>query len=399
MIYTVTYAHLKEIKCYKNQLVNYNDEIGIIGNSGASDGIHLHIDCVEGKHLARDYTLMNIYTGNPKSSKKQLDYFISHDLFQFKYNIRTEYNALEYFKLYKRQHPGYDIVPDDRKTTTGHYTVYYNRKFTGRVVFAGFNKYYGNHVMICYDTLDYLEKEEINIPEVIAPKPVLYNDVGSEYLGHQGTLYSMTSKHTTNHTFGQIEDIRYIKVRPENLGIVVGNSRIMDLDYPGVNGTFFWWDNAGNPYPTSILKIKDNILRAESNHGPCPQSVLCYYTDGKLGIEVVNNVSELSKPTHWAIGGVGLYNKDNEGFTGAYADIWRKANHTSIGYDSEGFIYLVRSWNVLRVQTIDHMKKLDCVAYMGLDSGSSNQIKTKDWQRPTNKYDCRKVNTLLVALK
>lgn len=389
MDFTITYAHLKESKVKAGQLVNKGTEIGTMGNTGIyNTAAHLHIDCVEGIRTVRDYTLTDIYNGDPKSSKTQLDYFIGDDLFNADYRITTDYNELEYFNMFGWNHPAYDIVPK-----SGDWTIYYNRGFTGRVVYSGYNKAYGNHVMIWFNTLDFdkqVEEEPIESHE---------NDLGSLYINGDATLYSMVNKNAHNYEYGQVDDLRYIKVHPDNFGIVVGKNRISDVEYSGVNGSFFWYTSDNDLYATGILKIKDLVLQGNSNHTPHKQSVLCYYQDGTLGIEIVNSVNELSKPTWWAIGGVGLYDKDAEGFTGAYADIWRKTNHTSIGYDAEGYIYLVRSYNVERTQTVEHMKKLGCIGYMGLDSGGSCQIKTEDWKRPTIDSMCRKVHTLLVAIK
>ena len=388
MKYTITIAHLERICVSKDQKVNHGDIIGLMGNTGKSDGAHVHIDCVEGVRPVRNYSLTNIYNGKPKSCKKQLDYCLE-DLFSSGYRITTEYDEQEYFERYGWHHLGYDVVP-----TGDDWTVHYPRTFTGRVAYVGFNESYGNHVMIFFDILD-----DLNIEYKVEEDVEVENDMGSKYLGPEGTLYSMTTNHSFEHEYGQIVDLRYIKLRPENLGIVVGDARIMDLEYPGVNGTFFWYDADSNKYPTSILKIKDKILHHQANHYPDPQSILCYYQDGSLGIEIVQNASELKKPVWWAIGGVGLYDKDAEGFTGAFSDVWRKTNHMSIGYDTEGYIYLVRSYNVERMQTVEHMKKLGCVGYIGLDSGVSCQIQTDEWQRPSKNSMCRKVNTLIVAVK
>ena len=398
MQYTFTLAHLKEIKCYRGQILTYGESIGVMGNTGESDGAHFHAEVVEGIHLTRWYNSHLMAQGNPKPSENQLAYFMTAD-FVDPYNkdgveiiIKTPFNDPGYYKLYKRPHPAIDMVAEDRKRTTAHHTGYWNRKkFSGRVVFTGFNKWLGNHVCIGYDTLDYLKVEPSKCD------PVLNNDIGAEYLGPEGTLYSMVKKHSLEYSYGQIEDLRYIKVRPENIGIVVGNARIMELTSPGINGTFFWPDDKGDPYPTSILKIKNQIFRSRSNHYPAPQSVLCYYTDGTLGIEIVSDIMDIERPTHWCIGGLGLKDKESEGFTGKFSDVWRRTNHTSIGFDADCNIFLVRSWDCERLETVEHMKKLNCIGYVGLDSGGSNQIKTPDWQRPTKETNCRKVNTLIVA--
>lgn len=360
MKYSVTIAHLEKTYVKTGQKVNHLDKLGLMGNTGKSDGAHVHIDCVEGIRAIRNYSLTDIYNDNPKSNKQQLDYCLD-DLFSSGYHITTQYLEKEYFNTYGWQHPGYDLVP-----TGNDWTVYWPRTFTGRVAYAGFNESYGNYIIVFFDTLDDLQIE----PE--EKEPV--------------------------YTYGQIEDLRYIKTKPENIELLIGNHRIFDYDRPGVNGSFFWYNTNGDLYSTGILAVGNKVYRDYSNHYPEPQSVLCYYYDDTLGIEKVKHISEISKGYKWCIGGVGLYEEYCEGFTGPYADIWRKANHMTIGYDSEGYIYLVRSYNVKRIQTVTHMKKLGCVAYMGLDGGGSVQMQTPDWNRPSNPVDCRPVHCLITVL-
>lgn len=80
MKYTVRFAHMKEAPKWKEgDLTNANDIIGIMGTSGQSTAVHLHIDCVVGE-IKTPYKLADI--GKRFAPlEKQLDYFIDSDLF------------------------------------------------------------------------------------------------------------------------------------------------------------------------------------------------------------------------------------------------------------------------------------------------------------------------------
>lgn len=229
-------------------------------------------------------------------------------------------------------------------------------------------------------------------------------DLGVMYLPSGDNLYFITKNSTEKSIYMQSDlfdgNIRFIKANPCNVGIIHGNNNVEQTGYYGVNGTFFWWDDNGVPYPTSILKVKNKIIRNEANHLPYHQSVLCFYFDGTFGIEKVYYATEISKPVLWAIGGIGLlgghgYDPHWEGFKDAYADVLSKTNHTSIGITEDNKIILARSYYVYRKDTVNHMKALGCKYAIGLDSGNSCQIVTPDWKRPS--WTARKVSNMIVV--
>jgi hypothetical protein len=152
MLYTVRFAHLKDKPNYKvGDIIKPKSAIGIMGNTGTSTAIHLHLDCVEGKQTER-YTLGQIDEGRYKSSPRQLNYFIDSDLFRVKPFITSYYADPEYQALFKKIHHGYDVVPMNRHSTTANYIIYWNRSMNGTVVKVLDNDPgYGHCIYICFE--------------------------------------------------------------------------------------------------------------------------------------------------------------------------------------------------------------------------------------------------------
>lgn len=143
MYYTVRYAHLKNKPLLSiGDKVSYGDPIAVIGNTGKSYGIHLHIDLCEGNinyiWQQKDAFIKII------PNYKELNYFIDGDLFKSNYKISTYICEFEYMNKYGILHHGYDLYPLKGNL------VYWNRNFQGTVIYNNFDKGYGNTVMICY---------------------------------------------------------------------------------------------------------------------------------------------------------------------------------------------------------------------------------------------------------
>ena len=104
-----------------------------------------------------------------------------------------------------------------------------------------------------------------------------------------------------------------------------------------ISGSFSW-----QGAPCSILVRGGKVVRGMSCHYPTPESVLYKTRDGRVHMARVSSADAL---THsgvvWAVGGMGLlgnYNPAAEGFTGRFADVLRKTNHTVLGYKG-GMLY------------------------------------------------------------
>lgn len=97
--------------------------------------------------------------------------------------------------------------------------------------------------------------------------------------------------------------------------------------------------------PCSILVNQGDVLCGSACHAflGYPESVLYQRKDGSFGIRRAKSVSELPEDIRWAVGAMGLldnYDPAAEGFSGAYADVLRKTNHTVLGA-KKGMVHLV----------------------------------------------------------
>ena len=154
MYFTAQYGHFEKRPNLKfGQKLKYGDVIGVMGTSGQSKWPHLHLHVIRDfhRHITR---LRDIY---PKGlyipAKRQLKFFADKDLFGVRLVQTTPYNSKKYREAYGKPHYALDLVPFDRHTTNAHFTVRWNRSFTGTVLDIGFDKYgYGYYAVIGYDT-------------------------------------------------------------------------------------------------------------------------------------------------------------------------------------------------------------------------------------------------------
>jgi len=144
MYYTVRFAHLKNRPDFRaGEEIHHGEFLGTAGNTGASDGIHLHIDCVEGI-ISRVWKLSETEHNCPQSCPKQLNHFIDSNLFKSDIAVTTPYCDHEYMKSYGKVHHAYDVVPKDRKS----WGIHWNRSKVGSVLLAGPDPDYGNVLLV-----------------------------------------------------------------------------------------------------------------------------------------------------------------------------------------------------------------------------------------------------------
>ena len=151
-----------------------------------------------------------------------------------------------------------------------------------------------------------------------------------------------------------------------------------------ISGSFSWQGQ-----PCSILVRGGKVVRDWSCHYPRPESVLYKTTDGAVRIARISSAAELGDVV-WAVGGLGLldrYDPAAEGFTGAYADVLRKTNHTVLGYKG-GLLYGVycRSMTAQQVNAFCRDKlKLEYAVmldggHVAAINGACNKINTQTRQ-------------------
>ncbi len=153
MTLTVRFAHLDYMPLWTvDQPIIRGNHIGRMGSSGQSTAAHLHIDLTRGEN-ANLYSLQDIEKGNPSAGPiLQLVHFLDDELFGVPIVVTTPYAELDYYKLLKKIHHGFDVVPEDRRATKDHYEIFWNRSMPGKVIRVDNDPYgYGYHVNISFE--------------------------------------------------------------------------------------------------------------------------------------------------------------------------------------------------------------------------------------------------------
>lgn len=125
--------------------------------------------------------------------------------------------------------------------------------------------------------------------------------------------------------------------------------------------------------PCSILISGGRTLCGASCHAFLgkPESVLYRRKNGAFGLARCKSAGELPDDLRWAVGGMGLlgnYNPAAEGFSGQYADVLRRTNHTVLGCKGE-LVYLIYCKNMTGAQVNAHAEKLGLDHAVMLDGG------------------------------
>ncbi|WP_099950616.1 N-acetylmuramoyl-L-alanine amidase [Ezakiella peruensis] len=159
----------------------------------------------------------------------------------------------------------------------------------------------------------------------------------------------------------------------------IGGTTLRKLGAYGINGTFF---NTVSPHLSeSIWSIAVNNgaalgPNAYKNHPDknIKRGTLCIDHEGKVSIQVVNNISEISPSPRFAVGGLSLipkYDPDGEKIP---KDILRRTYHTAIGYKDRD-IYLITSKSMCdMIDFKRHIEALGLDGAVALDGGGSTEF-------------------------
>lgn len=155
MVYQARYAHLESIPdLKKGQKIRRNMKIGRMGDSGKSYAPHLHFDLIQDIVSKNVYRLSEIpgLIYNLPALMAQYHYFIDLEMFKYKPVITSSFGDPDYLNhgVYEF-HPAFDIVPEDRHTSSDHFDIFWNRTPVGEVTAIGQDAGYGNFVCIYFE--------------------------------------------------------------------------------------------------------------------------------------------------------------------------------------------------------------------------------------------------------
>lgn len=180
------------------------------------------------------------------------------------------------------------------------------------------------------------------------------------------TYYDSTDKQTTY----------AIRCRPEDIEVVILGNTLHGANRNGVNGTFF--DMASPKLTKSCwgLAVNNGSYIGENScrtdWGGLKRGVVAW--DGQnMVCQRINHFREVANMI-WGISGVQL--KPNyDRYVEKYADdIYRKTNHTIIGFDKEQNVYLIVRTNSTMERLIQTCNFFNLVGAVSLDGGGSSQL-------------------------
>ena len=149
--YTVRFAHLRQLSGLRvGDKVAPGSPVGVMGNTGASNGAHLHLDVIEGLR-GTQWRQADMDTGDIVPAPKQAAYFIDDELFGIEPVITTNYADPQYLRNHKKIHQAFDVVPEDRHKSDAHHVIWWNRSVVGTVVYSDYDNAYGYTVMISFE--------------------------------------------------------------------------------------------------------------------------------------------------------------------------------------------------------------------------------------------------------
>lgn len=141
-----------------------------------------------------------------------------------------------------------------------------------------------------------------------------------------------------------------------------------------INGSFYYQGK-----PCSICVAGGEVKSATACHGWLgkPETVL-YKRGGYIYARRCKSAADLPSGVQWAVGGMGLgnyYDPEAEGFSGKYADVLRKTNHSMLGCKG-GKLYLVYCKGMTGAQVDAHARKLGLELAIMMDGGHIAGINT-----------------------
>ena len=168
-----------------------------------------------------------------------------------------------------------------------------------------------------------------------------------------------------------------IKTRPENIKVVFLNNTLHGANVNGINGTFF--DTPRPQYTKSCwgLAVNDCKPIGENAHttdyNGTKRGVVAW--NGKEMIcRRINNYKEIPD-MKWGISGVMLLPDYDRYIEKYFDDIYRKTNHSVIGFDMHYNIYMFVRTDSTMESLVQECLNLGLIGAINLDGGGSSQIR------------------------
>lgn len=185
----------------------------------------------------------------------------------------------------------------------------------------------------------------------------------------------------------EVEELQYftfpsiymIKCKPQNVEVTLLGNALHKANVSGINGTFF-----DTPRPTlpkscwglAVNKGKPLGPNAHLTDWKGTKRGTVAWNGSKMICQRINHYREIPEMV-WGISGVMLIPDYNRWIEKYLSDVYRRTNHTVIGFDKE-YLYLIVQRNCTMTQLVKTCKRFGLEGAVSLDGGGSSQLRFND---------------------
>jgi len=186
-----------------------------------------------------------------------------------------------------------------------------------------------------------------------------------------------------------------IKTKPQKIKIVILGDTLHNAKVNGVNGTFF---DTPNPKLASScwgLAVDEGRPLGSNSHltdwkGRKRGTIA--WNGKELICKRINKYTEIPDMI-WGVSGIMLLPSYDRYAEEYFSDVYRKTNHTVIGFDANNNVYLLVKTNVDMKKLVKICNELRLVGAVSLDGGGSSQLNFNGRGYKSN----RKINSAVLV--
>ncbi|MDD3414832.1 MAG: phosphodiester glycosidase family protein [Lachnospiraceae bacterium] len=167
-----------------------------------------------------------------------------------------------------------------------------------------------------------------------------------------------------------------LKGKPEQTKIIILGNTLSNAKVNGINGTFFDTPRPALPQSCWGLAVNDGKpigANAYTTSGKGIKRGVIAWNGKEMICKRINRYTEIPN-MKWGISGVMLMPDYNRYVEKYLSDIYRKTNHTVIGFDKNFNIYMfVRTYSTME-RLVKSCKFFNLIGAISLDGGGSSQL-------------------------
>ena len=171
-----------------------------------------------------------------------------------------------------------------------------------------------------------------------------------------------------------------LKCRPEDIEIVILGNTLHGAKRNGINGTFYDTPRPSLPQSCWGLAVNEGKpigVNAYTTSGKGIKRGVIAWDGKKMVCQRINHYKEIPN-MKWGISGAMLMPKYSRTVEKYLSDVYRKTNHTVIGYDKAMNIYVFVRTNSTMERLVQSCKFFGLEGAISLDGGGSSQLRFND---------------------